>query len=125
MRVRILATIVLALEATALLALLVWQVYELFSAETVSTSSALALIVMTALASVALGGFSVATARNRSWGRSGGIVAQVLILAVALGAVTGAGVAPLVAAALAAPGIVGGVLLVLAVREAGRETPES
>lgn len=122
---RILATIVLALEATALLALLVWQVYELFSAETVSMSSALALIVMTALASVALGGFSVATARNRSWGRSGGIVAQVLILAVALGAVTGAGVAPLVAAALAAPGIVGGVLLVLAVREAGRETPES
>lgn len=53
-------------------------------------------------------------------GPLGGIVTQVLILAVALGAATGAYAHPLIGLALAVPALVTFVLLVLAARAAGR-----
>lgn len=118
MHVRHLAAAVLALEGVGVVALLVWQAAALVEGDTDSLSSALALLVLTALGVVAMIAFAVATARGRSWGRSGGIVAQALILAVAIGALTGEGANPGVAAALAAPGIVGGILLFLSVRAA-------
>jgi hypothetical protein len=118
MPARILAALVLALEAAGVAVLLALQIGALFAGDTASLASALALLVLTLVGVVAIAGFAVATARGRSLGRSGGIVVQVLILAVALGALTGAGADPAIAAAIAAPGIIGGVLLVLAVREA-------
>ena len=63
--------------------------------------------------------FGVATVRGRSWGRSGGIVTQLLMLAVALGAVTGPAPAYGFALAVALPAVVGLVLLFTAVRRAG------
>jgi hypothetical protein len=118
MSVRPLAAFVLILEAAGVAALLVWQASALFSGDTASVPSALALMVLTLIGVVAVAGFAVATARGRSWGRSGGIVVQLLIIAVAIGALTGVGAAPLVALAIAAPGVVGFVLLLLAAREA-------
>jgi hypothetical protein len=52
--------------------------------------------------------------------RSGGIVAQVLILAVALGAATGEYAHPLTAAAIAVPAVVELVLLIVTAGQAAR-----
>ncbi|MFY0100203.1 hypothetical protein ABTQ08_22315, partial [Acinetobacter baumannii] len=59
-----------------------------------------------------------ATARDVSTGRSGGIVTQLLILSVAIGALTGEWAAPGVALLIAVPALVGLALLILAVRAA-------
>ena len=120
MPVRLLAAAVLIAEALGVTALVIWQIAALVEGDTSLLTTALALIVLTVIAAAALLAFGVATDRGMSWGRSGGIVAQVLILAVALGALTGIGADPLVAGAIAAPGGVGLVLLLLAVK---REAP--
>ena len=116
------AAVLLALEGVAIGALVVWQLGALLSGDTGSVDSAVALLVLTAIGAVALVAFGIAVWRGRSWGRSGGIVAQALILAVALGAATGDYAHPLTALALAAPAAVVLVLLVLAARRAARNT---
>ena len=83
------AAILLAIEGLAIVGLVVWQVGALVAGDTGSVESALALIVLTVVGAAAVLSFAVATWRGLSWGRSGGIVTQLLILAVALGAVTG------------------------------------
>lgn len=115
---RPLAAAVLALEAAGIAILLVWQGVALAGGDTDSVVSSLALMVLTLLGVVAVAGFAFATWRGQSWGRSGGIVVQALILAVAIGALTGEGANPVFAAALALPAIVGAILLILAVRAA-------
>jgi hypothetical protein len=90
-----------------------------------SLASAIALTVLTVVGAVAVIAFGVAIWRGLSWGRSGGIVTQVLILAVALGAATGAYAHPSTGLVLAVPGIVALVLLVLAVRDAGRRKKDT
>ena len=97
-----------------------WQVVALASGDTGSIESAVALVVLTLVGAAAVLAFAVAIWRGQSWGRSGGIVTQVLILAVALGAATGAYADPSTALVLAVPALVVLVLLVLAVRDAGR-----
>jgi len=124
MPVRLLAAAILFLEAIGVAVLLAWQVMAMMSGDIVSLSSALALAVLTLVGALAVGAFAVGTARGRSWGRSGGIVMQALILAVALGELTGAEANPLLAALIAAPAILGGALLFLAVRDAGKRTDE-
>ena len=113
MPVRFLAAFVLGLEAVGVVALAGWQVVALIGGDTDSLVSAIALI-----GAAAVGAFAVATARDVSAGRSGGIVTQLLILSVALGAVTGEWAAPQTALLIAAPAVVGLTLLVLAVRAA-------
>lgn len=115
------AAIVLALEALGILALAGWQVVAIVGGDTDSLVSSLALVVLTVVGGAAVAAFAGATWRGSSWGRSGGIVTQLLILAIALGAATGAYAHPLIGAALAVPAVVGLVALVLAVRRAARE----
>ncbi|WP_375384772.1 histidine kinase [uncultured Microbacterium sp.] len=112
------AAVVVGLEGLAVIALVVVQVLALFGGDAGDPTSGIALIVLTAVSAAALCAFAVAIARGQSWGRSGGIVSQLLILAVALGAVTGAYAHPLVALALAAPAVLGLVLLIFAARRA-------
>lgn len=112
------------LEGVGLVALTVWQIIAVVAHDTASLESALALIVLSAVGAAAVIAFGIAVWRGRSWGRSGGIVTQLLILAVALGAATGAYADPGAALALAAPALVVLVLLILAVREAGRAQRE-
>lgn len=114
------AAVLLALEAAAIIALVLWQVAALAAGDTESLESAIALVVLTAVGAVAVLAFAVATWRAQSWGRSGGIVVQLLILAVALGAVTGAYADAAAGLGLAVPAIVTLVVLVIAVRAAGR-----
>ncbi|MBM3715912.1 MAG: histidine kinase [Actinobacteria bacterium] len=122
MPVRLLAAAVLAVEAIGILALAAWQVVALAGGDTDSVTSSIALIVLTVIGAVAVGAFAVATARGVSAGRSGGIVTQLLILSVALGAVTGEWAEPGVAALIAVPAVVGLILLILAVRQAAPRT---
>ncbi|KZE40808.1 hypothetical protein [Microbacterium sp. T32] len=118
MPVRLLAALVLGLEAIGVLALAGWQVVALIGGDTDSVVSSLALIVLTVIGAAAIGAFAVATARDVSTGRSGGIVTQLLILSVAIGALTGEWAAPGVALLIAVPALVGLALLILAVRAA-------
>ncbi|GAA1946424.1 histidine kinase [Microbacterium deminutum] len=119
------AALIVGLEGAALVALVGWQIIALASGDTVSIESALALVVFTAVGAAIVIAFAVAIWRDLSWGRSGGIVTQVLILAVALGAGTGAYGHPSTGLLLAIPGIAGLVLLVIAVRDAGRRGGDS
>ncbi|MCC2033460.1 histidine kinase [Microbacterium allomyrinae] len=114
------AAALVGLEGLAVLALVVWQIAAMIGGDTDSLASAIALAVLTLVGAAAVLAFAVAIWRGLSWGRSGAIVTQVLILAVALGAATGAYAEPAVAGALAAPALVILVLLVIAVRDAGR-----
>lgn len=115
------AAVVVGLEGLGLVALTIWQIIAVVSGDTASIDSAVALIVLSAVGAAAVVAFAVAIWRGHSWGRSGAIVTQLLILAVALGAATGAYAEPTVALVIAAPAVIALVLLVLAVREAGRE----
>ncbi|MDD7945049.1 histidine kinase [Microbacterium sp. NE2HP2] len=115
-----LAGAVLAAEAIALLAVVGWEIVALVGGDTIEVPSSVALIVLTAIGAVALAAFAVSVWRRVSWGRSGGIVAQLLILAVALGAATGQYADAGTAVLIAVPGVVGFVLLVAATRRAAR-----
>jgi hypothetical protein len=115
------AAVLVGLEGAALVTLVVWQVAAVASGDTISIESAVALIVLTLVGAVAVLAFAVAIWRGRSWGRSGGVVTQVLILAVALGAATGAYAHPSTALIIALPAVAALVLLVLAARAAGRD----
>ena len=104
MPIRLAAAALLGLESVGILALAGWQT--------------VALIVLTVIGAAIVGAFGVATARDVSAGRSGGIVTQLLILSVAIGAVTGEWASPGIAVLIAVPAVVGLVLLALAVRAA-------
>ncbi len=114
------AALLLALEGVGLLALAGWQVVALAGGDTGSVLSAVALVVLTVVASAAVVAFAVGVWRDQSWGRSGGIVTQLMILAVALGAATGTYRHPSTGLILGAPAVVAFVALVLASRAASR-----
>lgn len=118
MPVRLAAAAFLGLEALGILALAGWQVVALIGGDTDSVVSSIALIVLTLIGAGIVGAFGIGTARDASAGRSGGIVTQLLILSVAIGAITGEWASPAVAALIALPAVIGLVLLVLAVRRA-------
>lgn len=113
------AAILVGLEGLGIVALTIWQIGALLAGDTESLTSALALVVLSGLGAAAVLAFAVAIWRGQSWGRSGGVVTQLLILAVAIGAVTGAYAHPTTGVALAVPALIALVLLILAIRSAG------
>ena len=114
------AAVLVALEGVALLVLVGLQIAGIATGGSASLTSAIALAVLTAVAAAAVLAFAVAIWRALSWGRSGGVVTQVLILAVAIGAATGAYAHPVTGLVLAVPALAALVLLFLAARAAGR-----
>ena len=114
------AGVLLAGEGAALAVLAALQVVAIAGSDTAEISTAIALLVLTLIGAAAVVAFGVATIRDLSWGRSGGIVVQLLILAVAGGAATGSYAHPLVGLGLAVPAVVVFVLLVVAVRRAAQ-----
>ena len=115
-----LSAVILGVEAVVLLMLAGWELVALVSGDTESVSSSVALLVLTALGAAALGAFAAAVWRGASWGRSGGIVAQLLTLAVALGAISGEDPQFGIAAVIAVPAIIGFAALIASARVAGR-----
>ncbi|WP_374977486.1 histidine kinase [Microbacterium trichothecenolyticum] len=114
------AAVLVGLEGLGLAALTVREIVAIVSGDTGSIESAIALAVLTLVGAAAVIAFAFAIWRDQSWGRSGGIVTQLLILAVAFGAATGAFADTTVALVLATPALIVLVLLVIAVRDAGR-----
>ncbi|MFB7843380.1 hypothetical protein [Microbacterium sp. NPDC056052] len=124
-RLTIAAAAVLALEAVALLVVTLMEVFGLSSGAATSLPSALGLIGLSAVGAVGLAALAFAVLRGRSFGRSGGMVVQILAIAVALSALT---VRPFPVAfvlALLIPGAIGAVLLFLLTRRAGAEARRS
>ncbi|MEV4687693.1 histidine kinase [Microbacterium sp. LWH3-1.2] len=114
------AAVLVGLEGLGIAALTVREIVAIASGDTGSIESAIALAVLTLVGATAVIAFAFAIWRGQSWGRSGGIVTQLLILAVAFGAATGAFADPALGLALAVPALVVLVLLLIAVRDAGR-----
>ncbi|WP_322409561.1 histidine kinase [Microbacterium invictum] len=110
------AGFLLALEGLGLLILVAWQIAALIGGDTGILATALALLVLTLVGAAIVLVFAGATWRRVSWGRSGGIVTQLLILAVALGAATGAYAQPISALLLALPAVVVLATLIWATR---------
>lgn len=113
-----LAAGILALEAIGIFILVARQFLAIAEGDVAEMPSAIALLVCTIIAAVAVAAFAVAVWRGESWGRSGGIVTQVLILAVAGGALTGIYAEPLVALGLAVPAVLALLALTTAARRA-------
>ncbi len=119
------AGVLVTVEGAALVVLAGWQIAALAGGDTAEPATAIALIVLTLVSAVLVVALGVAAARGRSWGRSGGIVVQLLILAVAIGAMTGTYAHPLLGLQLAVPAVIVFVLLAAAARRAGRDAAES
>lgn len=105
-------------EGLGILALAVWELLALSRGDTGSIDSSIALLVLTGVGAAGVIAFGIAVWRGRSWGRSGGIVTQLLIGSVALGAATGVFADPGVAIALAVPAAAVFVLLLIGARAA-------
>lgn len=114
------AAVIVAAEGVGLAALAVWEFIALVGGDTESALSSIALLVLTGVGAAIVLAFAAGITRWHSWARSGGIVTQLLILAVALGAATGQYAHPLTGLALAVPAVAGLVLLILVARAAGR-----
>ena len=82
------AAAVLAVEAVALLVFAAIEMAGLGAGDAASLPTAIALIVLTLIGAAALVAFAFGTRAGRSWARSGGVVFQVLAIALALGALT-------------------------------------
>jgi hypothetical protein len=119
------ASILVGLEGLGVAALAGWMTLSLIAGDSAELSTALALLVMTAVGAIGVLAFAIAIFRGHGWGRSGAIVVQLLILAVALGAANGLYAHPLVALALAVPAAVTLVVVIVAARAAGRRDASS
>lgn len=82
------ASVVLAAEGAALIVFALIELVGLGAGDAASLPTALALIVLTLIGAVALVAFAIGTRTGRSWARSGGVVLQVLALALALASLT-------------------------------------
>jgi hypothetical protein len=108
--VTVLAGILFA-ESALLLAATVYLLVELAIATPVSLASALALLVLTAVAAIWLAVIGVNLLRGRAWVRAATIVWQVLQIAVAIGCFQGAFAQPAVGWVLLVPALVAGLLV--------------
>lgn len=110
------AAAVLALEGAALTAVALVELFGLGAGEAASLPTAIALIVLTLIGAAALFAFAVGTRRGRTWARSGGVVLQVLAVALALASLTVQPVLWAFVLGVGLPAIVGFVLLIASAR---------
>lgn len=110
------AAIIVALEGLVTLVLAVVEIGAILAGDTADLVSALALLVLTLVLGAGILAFAFGILRGRTWGRSGGIVTQVLVFAVGLGASTGPSPHPLIGAWLIIPAIIGFLLIIVAAR---------
>lgn len=113
------AAAVLALEGLALLVFAGIELAGLGAGDAASLPTALALIVLTLIGAVALFAFAFGARTGRSWARSGGVVIQVLAVALALASLTLQPVAWAFTLGVGLPGIIGFALLISSARREG------
>ncbi|AZH78153.1 hypothetical protein CSX12_06595 [Microbacterium sp. Y-01] len=113
------AAAVLGLEALALLVFAIIELVGLGAGDAASLPTAVALIVLTLIGAAALVAFALGTRAGRSWARSGGVVFQVLAVALALAALTLRPVSWTFVLGVGLPALVGFVLLISSARREG------
>ena len=113
------ASAVLAIEAAALVVFAAIELVGLGAGDAASSTTAIALIALTVIGAAALVAFAVGTRTGRSWARSGGVVFQVLAVALALGSLTLQPVPWAFVLGLAIPGVAGFALLISSARREG------
>ncbi|KAB1864282.1 hypothetical protein F6A08_09145 [Microbacterium algeriense] len=113
------AAAVLGLEALALLVFAIIELVGLGAGDAASLPTAVALIVLTLIGAAALVAFALGTRAGRSWARSGGVVFQVLAVALALAALTLQPVSWTFVLGVGLPALVGFVLLISSARREG------
>ncbi|MGI9823181.1 hypothetical protein [Agromyces sp. Marseille-Q5079] len=110
-------SIVLALEALALVAVVVWLVVDLLTMEPSSYATAIALLVLVLLGAIWVVAIAIGSLRRAPWARASAIVWQVLQVSIAVGAFQGLFARPDVGWVLLVPAItVIGLLLWAPVR---------
>ncbi len=115
------AAAVLAAEGAALLVFAVIELAGLGAGDAASLPTALALIVLTLIGAAALIAFAIGTRTGRSWARSGGVVFQVLAVALALASLTLQPISWLFTFAVGLPGLLGFALLIASARREGEQ----
>jgi len=124
-RLALVAAALLAAEGLALAVFAVIEMAGLGAGDASSLPTAIALIVLTLIGAAALIAFALGVRRGRSWARSGGVVFQVLAVALALASLTLQPIPWLFTAAVGLPGIAGFALLISSARrEAGQRPSE-
>lgn len=114
---------VLALEGAALAVITLVELFALGSGDASSPASGVALIVLTLIGAVALFAFAFGTLRRASWARSGGILFQVLAIALALASLSIQPTPWLFALVIGGAGVVGLALLIVVTRRDGASDP--
>jgi hypothetical protein len=110
------AASVLALEGAVLVVFAAIELGGLGAGDAASLPTAIALIVLTLIGAACLIAFAVGVRSGRSWARSGGVVFQVLAVALALASLTLQPVLWAFTAGVGLPGIVGFLLLIASAR---------
>jgi hypothetical protein len=118
-----LAAGVLALEGAALTAITLVELFAFGSGDASSPASGVALIVLTLIGAAALFAFAFGTLRRASWARSGGILFQVLAIALALASLSIQPTPWLFAVVIGGSGVIGLALLIAVVRRDGASDP--
>ncbi|SEB93891.1 hypothetical protein [Microbacterium hydrocarbonoxydans] len=121
-RLALAAAAVLAAEGAALTVFALIELLGLGAGDAASLPTALALIVLTLIGAAALFAFAIGTRSGRSWARSGGLVFQVLAVALALASLTVQPISWPFTVGVGLPGALGFVLL-LATTRAENERP--
>jgi hypothetical protein len=85
----VLLAVILAAEALAMAGVTVWLVVELLTERPASYETALAIIVLTAIAAVFLAFVTVHTLRMQPWTRAAGLTWQLLQIVIAVGCFQG------------------------------------
>src|SRR5690606_18459715 len=114
---------VLALEGAALTVIALVELFAVGSGDASSPASGVALIVLTLLGAAGVFAFAFGPLRRASWARSGGILFQVLAIALALASLSIQPTPWLFALAIGGAGVVGLVLLIAVVRRDGASDP--
>ena len=113
----VVVSVVLVLEALAVVAVAIWLVVDLVSLEPSSYATAIALIVLVVVGAIWVGATAVASFSRAPWSRAAAIVWQILQVSIAVGAFQGLFARPDVGWVLLVPAItVIGLLLWTPVR---------
>jgi hypothetical protein len=118
------AAAVLAIEGAMLVVIALIDLFGLGAGEAASLPTAIALIVLILIGAAALLTFAVGTRRGLMWARSGGVVLQVLAIALALASLTVPPVTWAFVLGVGIPALLGFVLLIASTRKEARVEPK-
>ena len=117
---RLLAGVLVGAEALVVVGLTIWLGISLFTTPAFLLLSAIALFVLVLIGAIGVCAMTVGIFRGQRWARSGGVVVQILVLAVAFGAATDQFAHPELGLQIGIPAIVTLAVLIAEIRSVGR-----